>query len=200
MYNDDFLCFILYPISSNIFVKIKKVIKNFKRKKEIDDCFNQTTEKIVSELEGLAIVAKEEEEEKLDIKEVFLKKLQYKVRQLEGVFNVEYKFGDRLLFFSIETQKLRREELAKKLIDLVDDHTKFFFFQRQENLSIIGWCAKYMLHSDLRANSIQFNVRNIRVIQFVWFRNIFRHKICHCFICSEFKKEKKNDENQNSSC
>ena len=123
--------------------------------------------------------------------------MQYKVRQLEGIFNVEYKFGDRLLFFSLETQKIGSEELAEKLIDLVDKHAKFFFFQRSENLSKIHWCTKYMLHSDLRANSIQFNVRNIRVIQFVWFRNIFRHKICQCIICSEFKKE--NDDNKDST-
>ena len=68
-------------------------------------------EKIVSECDGLAIVSKEEEEEeeeeeKGDIREVFLKELQYKVRQLEGIFNVEYKFGDRLLFFLLKHKKL----------------------------------------------------------------------------------------------
>ena len=75
MYYKDCLSFILCFITFNIiFLKIKKLTKNFKRRKEINDCLNQMAEKIVSEFDGLAIVSKEEEEEeeeKGDIREVF---------------------------------------------------------------------------------------------------------------------------------
>ena len=189
MYDENLIFFLLcFLLAQFVFLQLKKLIKNVLRRKEINDCLNRMAKKLDSELKRLDI-KKEVEGENADLTETFLKELQNKVKHIDGILNIDYKFGDKILYFSLETQKIQSEEIARKLIDLVDDHSKHFFLKKDKNLSQLHWCAKYMLHSDLRPNSIAFNVRNTKIIEFVWFKNIFRHKICSCFICSEYKND-----------
>lgn len=140
-------------------------------------------EKIVSKLDDLAI----EDEDNENIAEVFLKELHNKVRQFEEILNIEHKIDQRLIYFSFETKKLKSEPLATRIIDLIDDQVFFFFFQKPKNLSQLNWCAKYMLYSDF------IHFRNVQSIQFYWFKNLFRHKFCPCFICISYQKKLKND-------
>ena len=140
-------------------------------------------EKIVSKLNNLAINDNDSDDDK-DIREVFLKELHNKVRQFEEISNVEYRVDNRLLYFSLETKKFRCERLATTIIDLIDDHVYLFFFQKSKNLAKLGWCAMYMLHSDF------IRSRNVQLIQFIWFQNLFRHKICPCFICDSYQNKK----------
>ena len=140
-------------------------------------------EKIVSKLNNLAINDNDSDDDK-DIREVFLKELHNKVRQFEEIYNVEYRVDNRLLYFSLETKKFRCERLATTIIDLIDDHVSLFFFQKSKNLAKLGWCAKYMLHSDF------IRSRDVQLIQFIWFQNLFRHKICPCFICDSYQNKK----------
>ena len=140
-------------------------------------------EKIVSKLDDLAI----EDEDNENIAEVFLKELHNKVRQFEEILNIEHKIDQRLIYFSFETKKLKSEPLATRIIDLIDDQVFFFFFQKPKNLSQLNWCAKYMLYSDF------IHSCNVQSIQFYWFKNLFRHKFCSCFICISYQKKLKND-------
>ena len=153
-------------------------------------------EKIVSKLDDVAINDKDSNDyDDENVVEVFLKELHNKVRQFEEVSNVEYKVDRRLIYFSLETKKLKCEQLATKIIDLIDDQVFFFFFQKSKNLSKLNWCAKYMLYSDF------INSRKVQLIQFYWFQNFFRHKICPCFICDSYRKRKlKNDNYHSAPC
>ena len=75
--------------------------------------------------------------------------------------------------------------MAEKLIDTVDDHLKQELFSAT-GLANLGWCAKYMLHSDISHKPNGFKTQ---VVQFIWFRNLYRHKMCPCFICDSFKSK-----------
>ena len=87
-------------------------------------------ERIVSKLDDLAIDVDNE-----NVVEVFLKELHNKVRQFEEISNVEYKVDQKLTYFSLETKKLKSEQLGTKIIDLIDVQVFFFFFQKPKNLS-----------------------------------------------------------------
>ena len=87
-------------------------------------------ERIVSKLDDLAIDVDNE-----NVVEVFLKELHNKVRQFEEISNVEYKVDQKLTYFSLETKKLKSEQLGTKIIDLIDVQVFFFFFQKSKNLS-----------------------------------------------------------------
>ena len=87
-------------------------------------------ERIVSKLDDLAIDVDNE-----NVVEVFLKELHNKVRQFEEISNVEYKVDQKLTYFSLETKKLKSEQLGTKKIDLIDVQVFFFFFQKPKNLS-----------------------------------------------------------------
>ena len=52
-----------------------------------------------------------------------------KVRQFEEVLGVKYKGDKKLLFFSVETEKINDEVFANKLIKLIDHFTFLFFFK-----------------------------------------------------------------------
>ena len=99
---------------------------------------------------------------------------------------IEIDVSEKLLHFSFETHILKSTLLAEKLIDTVDDHLKKGFFS-PNGLAQFGWCAKYMLYSDF---SVKLpNRLKMQVVQFVWFRNLYRHKLCPCFICDSFKSK-----------
>ena len=87
-------------------------------------------ERTVSKLDDLAIDVDNE-----NVVEVFLKELHNKVRQFEEISNVEYKVDQKLTYFSLETKKLKSEQLGTKIIDLIDVQVFFFFFQKPKNLS-----------------------------------------------------------------
>lgn len=62
-----------------------------------------------------------------------------KVRQFEEVLGVKYKGDKKLLFFSVETEKINDEVFANKLIKLIDHFTFLFFFKNLKiYLSQIG--------------------------------------------------------------
>ena len=134
-------------------------------------------EKIVSDLSDLAI------DDEMNAGKLFLQAVGDKVRQFEQVLIIECKADRRLLFFSIETKKINDEAFAKELIKSVDDLTFLYFFKQSKNLSQSNWCAKYMLFSSYISS------RKVQSIQFTWFKNLFRHKICPCFICDSYYKE-----------
>ena len=97
---------------------------------------------------------------------------------------IEIDVSEKLLRFSFATHILKSTMLAEKLIDTVDDHLKKEFFS-PNGLSQFGWCVKYMLHSDF---SVKLSNRlKTQVVQFIWLRNLYRHKLCPCFICDSFK-------------
>lgn len=52
-----------------------------------------------------------------------------KLRQFEEVLGVKYKGDKKLLFFSVETEKINDEVFANKLIKLIDHFTFLFFFK-----------------------------------------------------------------------
>ena len=139
-------------------------------------------EKIVGDLLDLAL------EDELNVElasgKDFLEALSNKVRQLgREILDVEFKIDKKLLFFSIETKKINDELFAQKVIKLIDNLTYEFFFQKSKNLSQSNWCAKYMLFSSYISS------HKVQSLQFTWFKNLFRHKICPCFICESYYTE-----------
>ena len=109
-------------------------------------------------------------------------------RKLSAKFKdciIEFDVSEKLISFSFETYILNSRPLAEKLIDTVDDHLRKEFFL-SNGLAKLGWCAKYMLHSD---TSCKPNGLKTQVVQFTWFRNLYRHKLCPCFICDSFKSK-----------
>ena len=140
-------------------------------------------EKIVSDLSDVTL-----EDDEMVSGSFFLQAVSDKVRQLDKVSIVEYKTDRRLLFFSIETPRINDIAFANELIKLIDELTFLYFFKKPKNLSQENWCAKYMLFSSFIVS------RKVQSIQFTWFKNLFRHKICPCFICDTYYKEaQKND-------
>ena len=140
-------------------------------------------EKIVSDLSDVTL-----EDDEMVSGSFFLQAVSDKVRQLDKVSIVECKTDRRLLFFSIETPRINDIAFANELIKLIDELTFLYFFKKTKNLSQENWCAKYMLFSSFIVS------RKVQSIQFTWFKNLFRHKICPCFICDSYYKEaQKND-------
>ena len=127
-----------------------------------------------------------EEKESVDPRKEFLLKLDQKVSAKLKDCIIEIDVSEKLLRFSFETHILKSTLLAEKLINTVDDHLKKDFFS-PNGLVHFGWCAKYMLHSDF---SVKLpNRLKTQVVQFIWFRNLYRHKLCPCFICDSFKSK-----------
>ena len=114
----------------------------------------------------------------------FLIKLDQKISSEFKDCIIEIDVSEKLLSFSFQTYVLRSKVLAEKLIDTVDDHIKKEFFS-PNGLAQFGWCSKYMLHSDIVPNKLI----KTQVVQFIWFRNLYRHKLCPCFICDSFKSK-----------
>ena len=165
------------------FVLIKNRLVRKNPKKDIEDFFEKYKQTMAEKTDFVDNFQNLVIDEKIDLQEVFLKELVDKVKQLENLSTIDYKVDNRLMYFSFETQILRSQDLAEKLIDIVDNHTQFFF--KPEGLAHLGWCAKYMLHSDFIHN------RKSQLVQFVWFKNLFRHKLCPCFVCDSYAKTKK---------
>ena len=127
-----------------------------------------------------------EEKERVDPGKEFLIKLDQKVSAKFKDCIIEIDVSEKVLRFSFETHVLRSRVLAEKLLDTVDDHLKKEFFSPNV-LVQFGWCAKYMLHSDF---SVKLpNRLKMQVVQFIWFRNLYRHKLCPCFVCDSFKSK-----------
>ena len=135
-------------------------------------------EKIVSDISDLAL--EDELNDELANGKDFLEALKNKVRQLGGeILNVEFKVDNKLLFFSIETKKINDESFARELIKLTDNLTYEFFFKNLKiYLNQIG--VQNMLFSSYISS------RKVQSLQFTWFKNLFRHKICPCFICESY--------------
>ena len=119
-----------------------------------------------------------EEKERADPGKEFAIKLDQKV-------SAKLKDCIKVLRFSFETHVLRSRALAETLINTVGDYLKKEFVS-PNGLAQFGWCSKYMLHSDF---SIVPNRLKTQVVQFIWFRNLYRHKLCPCFICDSFKSK-----------
>ena len=127
-----------------------------------------------------------EEKERVDPGKEFLIKLNQKVSAKFKDCIFEINMSEKLLRFPFETHILKSRALANELIDTVDDHLKKEFFS-PNGLAQFGCNAKYMLHSDF---SVKVPSRlKTQVVQFIWFRNLYRHKLCLCFICDSFKSK-----------
>ena len=144
-------------------------------------------EKVVSELKELNLGSNELDEE-LHFGKLFLQALCDKVGQFDQISIVASEGSRRLLFFSIEIPKIYSENLdfPNKVIKLIDDLTATYFFkEKSKNLSLLNWCAKYLLFSFF------LNQRQVNVLQFYWFKNKNRGEICSCFICQSLYEETK---------
>ena len=127
-----------------------------------------------------------EEKGSVDPRKEFPLKLDQKVSAKFKDCVIEIDVSEKLLRFSFETHILKSTVLAEKLINTVDDHLKKESFS-PNGLAQFGWCAKYMLHSNF---SVKLpNRLKTQVVQFIWFRNLYRHKLCPCFICDSFKSK-----------
>ena len=127
-----------------------------------------------------------EEKERVDPGKKFLIKLDQNVSAKFKDCIIEIDASKKVLRFSFETHVLRPRVLAAKLIDTVDDHLKKEFCS-PNGLALFGWCAKYMLYSDF---SVKLpNRHKTQVVQFIWFRNLYRHKPCPRFTCDSFKSK-----------
>ena len=126
------------------------------------------------------------EEKKVDPRKEFLIKLDQKGSAQFKDCIIEIDMSEKVLSFSFETYILKSKVLAEKLIDTVDDHLKKEFFS-PNGLAQFGWCSKYMIHSDFSVKVP--NKFKTQVVQFTWFRNLYRHKLCPCFICDSFKSK-----------
>ena len=89
-------------------------------------------EKIANKLIELSLVEDrskkedlEEDKEDKEIIEASLIEISNKVRQI--VDEVEYQKSDQVLYLNIETKKIRCEKFANDLLELVDQHNRFFF-------------------------------------------------------------------------
>ena len=84
-----------------------------------------------------------------------------------------------ILFFFLQ-------DVIELIVWFCDDHLKKEFFSLN-GLAQFGWCEKYMLYSDF---SVKLPSRlKTPVVQFIWFRSLYRHKLCPCFICESFKSK-----------
>ena len=111
-------------------------------------------------------------------------------------FCVDYFYGHVFFYAFIKAKKKIQEKTLQiflrsinsriKVIDTVDDHLKKNFFS-PNGLAQFGWCAKYVLYSDFSVKLL--NKLKTQVVQFIWFRNLYRHKLCPCFICDSFKSK-----------
>ena len=122
-----------------------------------------------------------EEKENVNPRKEFPLKLDRKVSAKFKDCIIEIDVSEKLLRFS---HILKSTALAEKLIDTVDDHLKKEFFS-PNGLAQFGWGSKYMLHSDFSVKVP--NRLKTQVVQFIWFRNLYRHKLCPCFICDSFQ-------------
>ena len=125
-----------------------------------------------------------DEAERANSGKEFLIKLDQKISSEFKDCIIEIDVSEKLLSFSFQTYVLRSKVLAEKLIDTVDDHLKKEFFS-PNGLAQFVWCSKYMLHSDIVPNKLI----KTQVVQFIWFRNLYRHKLCPCFIWDSFKSK-----------
>ena len=127
-----------------------------------------------------------EEKENVNPRKEFPLKLDRKVSAKFKDCIIEIDVSEKVLRFSFETHVLRSRVLAEKLINTVHDHLKKEFFS-PNGLAQFCWCAKYMLYSDF---SVKLpNRLKTQVLQFIWFRNLYCHKVCPCFICDSFKSK-----------
>ena len=177
------------------FIKAKK--KN--PRKDITDFFEKYKQKmaekpsLVDEFQSLKLDEAEksssvEEKKRVDPGKEFLIQLDPKVSAKFKDCIIEIDVSEKVLRFSFETYVLRLKVLAEKLIDTVDDHLKKEFFSPNE-LAQFGWCSKHMLHSDF--SIVPNKLIKTQGVQFIWFQNLYRHKLCPSFICDSFKS--KND-------
>ena len=170
--------FLSRPTKKNPRKEIKDFYENYKQKMA-------KKPSIVDEVQGLKLDEGETSvEEKVNSGKEFLIKLDQKVSAKFKDCIIEINAGEKLLSFSFETHILRSKVLAEKLIDTVDDHLKNEFFS-PNGLAQFGWCSKYMLYSNIVPNKLI----KTQVVQFIWFRNLYRHKLCPCFICDSFKSK-----------
>ena len=154
------------------------------KKKDITDFFEDYKQRmaekptIETQLKNLTIQVREPREE-------FLLSLSNKLRQKFTDCEIAFDIHQKLISFSFETFVLNSKPLAEKLIDTVDDNIKKEFFSSQ-GLAELGWCSKYLLHSlvSRTANGIK-----TQLVQFLWFRNLYRHKLCPCFVCDSFNSK-----------
>ena len=164
-------------------------------RKDITDFFEKYKQKmaekpsIVDEFQDLKLDEAEkptsvEEKERANPGKEFLIKLDQKVSSKFKDCIIEIDVSEKVLRFSFQTYVLSSKVLAEKLIDTVDDHLKKEFFS-PSGLAQFGWCSKYMLHSDIVPNKLI----KTQIVQFIWFRNLYRHKLCPCFICDSFKSK-----------
>ena len=166
----------------HVFIKAKK--KN--QTKDITDFFEKYKQKMaeksstVEELQSLKL----DEAEKANPGKEFLIKLDQKVSSKFKDCIIEINASEKLLSFTFETYVIRSKVSAEKLIDTVDDHLKKEFFS-PNGPAQFGWCSKYMLYSDIVTNKLH----KTQVVQFIWFRNLFCHKLCPGFICGSFKSK-----------
>ena len=125
-----------------------------------------------------------DEAERANSGKEFLIKLDQKISSEFKDCIIEIDVSEKLLSFSFQTYVLRSKVLAEKLIDTVDDHLRKEFFS-SNGPAQFGLCSKYMLHSDIVRNKLI----KMQVVQFIWFRNLYRHKLCPCFIWDSFKSK-----------
>ena len=143
-------------------------------------------EKVASELN----LERDELDEELEFGKLFLQVLCNKVGQLEQVLIVSSEGSRKLLFFSIEIPKIYSDnlEFPNKVIKLIDDITATYFFkEKPKNLSLLNWCAKYMLFSFF------VNQKQVNTLQFYWFKNKNRGEICPCFVCQTYCEENNSE-------
>ena len=163
-------------------------MKNKARKKNSTKDIADFFEKCKERMSEKPTTSLEEEFKSLTIvdpRKEFLLNLDRKLSaKFEGCI-IEIDISEKLISFSFETHILNSTPLAEKLIDTVDDHLKQELFSAT-GLANLGWCAKCMLHSDI---SRKPNGLKTQVVQFIWFRNLYRHKMCPCFICDSFKSK-----------
>ena len=144
---------------------------------------------MVDEFQGLKLDEAEKptsvgDKERVNPGKEFLLKLEQKVSFKFKDCIIEIDVSEKVLQFSFQTYVLRSKVLAEKLIVTVEDHLKKEFFS-SNGLAQFGWCSKYMLHSDIVSNELN----KTQVVQIMWFRNLYRHKLCPCFICDSFKSK-----------
>ena len=170
-YSSDYILFAAFRKKKHQKTDIAEIFENYKQR---------MAEKptIETQLKNLTIQVKEPRKE-------FLLSLSNKLNQKFPDCEIAFDIHEKLISFSFETFILNSKPLAEKLIDTVDDHIKKEFFSSQ-GLGESALCTKYMLHSEVcgRANGIK-----TQLVQFIWFRNLYRHKLCPCFVCDSFGKK-----------
>ena len=165
-----------------IFIKNKARKKNLK---DITDFFEKYEQRMAEKPTTIEEKFESLTNQAADPRKEFLLNLDRKLRAKFKDCIIEFNVSEKLISFSFETYILNSRPLAEKLIDTVDDHLKKEFFP-SNGLAKLGWCAKYILHSD---TSRKPNGLKTQVVQFTWSRNLYRHKLCPCFICDSFKNK-----------